>query len=113
MGNKEKYQIEATLKNLLYFVEDKQEQDRMISVLEKYNGLMPDNKVADWLQKQWYKTKNDYYSKVDFLVNDMLDSKSIKQNKDKIKLMMQELESTIIIAEKSFWDKLCDLFKWS
>ena len=94
--SKEKYQIEATLKNILYFVDDVNEQNRMI-----------------WLQKQLYKTKGDYYAKVDFLVDDLLNEKNIKNHKDKINQMIQELKPIVEKGEKSFWEKFCNLFNWS
>ena len=111
--SKEKYQIEATLKNILYFVDDANEQNRMISILEKYNNEMPDGKFKDWLQKQLYKTKGDYYAKVDFLVDDLLSGKNVKNHKDKINQLIQELKPIVEKGEKSFWEKFCNLFNWS
>lgn len=114
MSNKEKANLELTLKNLLYCVDDANEQNKMISILEEYNDKLPDGKVKDWLQKLFLKmTKKDYYSKVDYLVDDILSGKLDNEKKKIIYEMLNKLQPVVEKAEKSFWDKLCDLFKWS
>ena len=111
--SKEKYQIEATLKNILYFIDDVKEQEKMLEILQNYNNSMPDGKLRDALQKGLLKAKKDYYSKVDFLVNDILDAKTFPKNREKISKLLQEIKPIVEKGEKSFWEKLVGLFSWS
>ncbi len=115
MKSKEKASVEATLKNILYFVEDKKDQEQMIEILNKYNDKLPDGAFKDKIQNFLLKSKKDYYEKVDFLVNDILNGskKSDKDIKNIISEMLNEIKNTLEKAERTFWDKLCDLFKWS
>ena len=51
MSNKQKAQWEVALKQILYFVEEPEEQNRMVEILKKYNDQLPDGKLRDGLQK--------------------------------------------------------------
>lgn len=115
MKNQEKAKIEATLKNILYFVEDEKDQEKMIEILKKYNHMLPDGRFKDGLQKLIFRLKKNYYDQVDCLVKDILNCPTKDDEKvNKIILdMLKEIKSTLEKAERTFWDRLCDLFKWS
>ncbi len=113
MSSKEKANLELTLKNILYCVEEQEEQEKMLGILEEYNNKLPDGKIKDWFQRLFLKAKKDYYSKVDFLVDDILSGKLDNEKKKIIYEMLEKLHPVVVQAERSFWDKLCDLFKWS
>lgn len=113
MSSKEKANYELTLKNLLYFVTDEIEQNKMIAILNEYNDQLPDGRIRDLFQKLIYNTKKDYYAKVDYLVDDILGGKMDAEKKKVLSQLVEKLKPTVEHAERSFWDKLCDLFKWS
>lgn len=113
MKNNEKASWELTLKNILYYVEDTNDQEEMLGILNKYNDKLPDGKLKDSAQKFFYKHKKSYYEKVDFLIDDILSGKGDKKRNEVLSQMLQEIKPTVEKAEKSFWDKLTDLFKWS
>lgn len=112
MKNKDKANWEITLKNILYFV-DESEQSKMIETLNKYNNQLPDGPVKDWLQKVKLDTRKTYYDKVDCLVHDILHGGNDIERKKVLLQLLEEIKPTVESAERNFWDKLKDLFKWS
>ena len=106
---KEKADIEFTLKNILYFVDD-EDKERVIEILEKYEEEIPDNLVVDFLQKCKRKRIEDYYDKVDYLVRDILHCKDNWKNKNKIKELVLELEKITKKAEDNFWASFWETF---
>ena len=111
---KDKANMDLVLKNILYYIEDEQEQARVIAILERYNDELPDGKVKDRIQKAYCKVaKRSYYEKVDFLINDILNGKDTKEVKTKVKEMINELKPSVEVAQKSWWEKLIGLGEWS
>lgn len=98
MSSKEKAKWEVTLKNILYYVDDAKEQDRMLDILKKYNDRLPDGKLKDGFQNLILKSKKDYYDKVDHLVDDILSGKLDNEKKKVLSEMLSELQP---IVEKS------------
>ncbi len=113
MKNTEKANWEVTLKNILYYIEDSTEQDKMLGILIKYNNELPDGKVKDSIQNFILSKKKDYYDKVDYLIKDILNGKGDKKRNKVLSQMLAEMKPVVEQAERSFWDKLIDLFKWS
>ncbi|MDE6240979.1 MAG: hypothetical protein K2M08_01000 [Anaeroplasmataceae bacterium] len=113
MDKKERKQIEVTLKNILYFIDDSEEQQRVIKVLENCENKMPDSKIKNAIDRIIKKFKTDYYSIVDHLVDDILSSPIGNKEKQTIFNMLNELKPSIEKGNKSFFEKLIDLFKWS
>ena len=110
---KEKAQLETQIKNILYFVEDNSEQQKMIGILTKTCDQLPDGKLKDGFQKFIYSTKTTYYEKVDYLVRDILNSIWDDNTKAIISRMIDEIQPVAEKAERTIWDKLRDYFKWS
>ena len=113
MDKKEKLRLELQIKQILYYVENKTEQEKMIAILEKYNDKMPDSKLKDFFDKWVKKTKKDYFDKVDFLLKDIFDGKIENSDKKLINEMLKEMQPIVEKAEKTIWDKFLDLFSWS
>ena len=113
MNNKDKANWELTLKNILYYIENPADQDKMIDILNKYNDMLPDGKLKDAVQKFLLKGKKTYYEKVDFLINDILNGKGDNERKKVLSQMLLEMQPIVEQAERTFWNKLMDLFKWS
>lgn len=114
MKKSEKAQFELDLKNILYLIEDTQEQGAMIAILEKYNDSMPDGKIKDALQKAYYKiAKNNYYAKVDFLIKDILNGKGDRETRKKIPELLKELRPSIEAGQKKWYEKLIGLSDWT
>lgn len=112
MRNKDKANWELTLKNILYFV-DEGEQENMLTILKKYNDQLPDGPIKDWFQKLKLNAKKTYYEKVDYLVEDILNGGNDIERKKLLSQLLDEIKPIIDKAERNFWDKLKDLFKWS
>lgn len=114
MANKQKAKWEVALKEILYFVEEPEEQNRMVEVLKKYNDQLPDSKLRDGLQKLILNAKKDYYDKVDYLIDDILHGGKSENDRNRIITdLLNEIKPTVEKAERTMWDKICDLFKWS
>jgi NADPH-dependent glutamate synthase beta subunit-like oxidoreductase len=113
VDKKEKKQLEVQIKQILYFVENKTEQGKMIAILEEYNNKIPDGGLKDKIQKWIGKTKKDYFDKVDFLVGDIFDGNLGVNEKKIIKEMIGKIRQIIEQAEKSLWEKFINLFNWS
>lgn len=113
MNNKDKANWELTLKNILYYVDDSAEQDKMVGILNKYNEMLPDGKLKDAVQRFILSKKKSYYDKVDYLINDILNGKCDDERKKVLSQMLDEIKPIVEKAERTFWDKLRDLFKWS
>lgn len=110
--NEMKKRLEATLEGILYFVSE-DEQDSMLAIVKKYNDRLPDSKIKDKWESIIFNIKKDYYSKMEALIKDIIDSKYDTNNKKIISEMLDELQPGIEHGQKSFWNKLKDLFKWS
>lgn len=110
---KEQANWEITLKNILYYIEDENEQQKVIDILIKYEKKIEDNRIKNSFQKIFYKSKKDYYSKVDFLIKDILDGKWDFNTKQILADMLLELKPNVEKAEKTFWDRLISIFKGS
>ena len=108
---KEKAKWEVTLKNILYYIEDEKEQQKVLEILSKYEKQLSDNKIKNFFQKLIFSTKTDYYSKVDYLVDDILDGKWDKETKKILNSMLSELKPTVEKAEKNFWERLLVIFQ--
>ena len=113
MNNKDKANWELTLKNILYYIDNPADQDKMIEILNKYNDMLPDGKLKDTVQKFLLKGKKTYYEKVDFLIDDILNGKGDNERKKILSQMLEEMKPIVEQAERTFWNKLIDLFKWS
>lgn len=113
MNKKEKKQLELQIKQILYFVEKKEEQDKMINLLTEYNDKLPDGKFKDGFQKWALKFKNDYYDRVDHLVGDIFDGTITNNDKKIIQELLQKIRPVIEEAEKNLWQKFVDLMNWS
>lgn len=113
MEKKELKQIEVTLKNILYFVEDKKEQEKVIKILEECEARMSDSKLKNSIDKFFKKFKRDYFEVVDFLVKDILYGVISNEERKIVYDMLNQLKPTIEVGKKSFLDKLIDLFSWS
>lgn len=101
-----------TLKNILYYV-DENDQQRVLDILVKYEEKIPDNKIKNFIQKIILKSKKDYYSKVDYLVDDILDGKLDDKTKNILNDLLLELKPDIEKAEKTFWERLISIFQGS
>lgn len=113
MDKKEKNQLKLTIMNVLYYVDEKSEQDKMIAILEKYNARFIDSKFKDFLDKLIKSTKKDYYEKVDYLLKDIFEGNFGNEEKDIIKEMLSEIKPIFEQAQRAIWDQFVDLFKWS
>lgn len=113
MKTAEKASWELTLKNILYYIEDPAEQEKMLGILKKYNDLLPDEKIKEAIQNFILSKKKNYYDKVDYLIKDILNGKGDKDRKKILSQMLAEMKPVVEQAERTFWDKLTDLFKWS
>lgn len=113
MKKKDRKHLELTVKNILYYVEDKVEQERMLQILEEYNNKLPDSKFKDFLDKIVYKSKKDYFDKIDHLISDIFDRSLNNEEKNIVKQMLNAIKPTIKKAESTIWDKLMKLFDWS
>lgn len=113
MKEKDKAHWEMTLKNILYFVDDVDDQKNMIDILIKYNDQLPDGKLKDKFQKLILNGKKSYFDKVDYLVSDILNGGDDCERKKILSELLDEIKPTVEKAERNFWDKLKDLFKWS
>lgn len=112
MIKKEKAQWEATLKNILYFVDDPTKQETLLEILNKYNDMLPDGKLRDRFQTYLLSKKKDYYDKVDFLISDILNGKSDNTRNRVLQNLLNEIKPIVEQAEKTFWDNLLGLFSW-
>lgn len=111
--SKEKANWEVTLKNILYYIDNEKEQQKVLDILSKYEAKIQDGKIKNLFQKYIFKTKKDYYEKVDYLIEDILDGKWDSNTKKILSDMLSELKPTIEKAEKTFWDRLISIFKGS
>lgn len=84
----------------------------MISTLKKYNDKIPNGKIKDKVQSFILNHKKDYYEKVDYLISDILNGKKDENRFSIISEMLNELQPILEQAERTFLDKLRDLFKW-
>lgn len=109
---KEKANWEMTLKNILYYV-DENDQQRVLDILVKYEKKITDSKLKDCFQKIIFHTKKDYYSKVDLLVHDILEGKLDDKTKNILNDLLLELKPDIEKAEKTFWERLISIFQGS
>lgn len=109
---KEKASLELTLKNILYYVPESKHTE-IINILRKYEEKIPDSKLKNLIQKIVLKRHNDYYEQVDLLVKDILEGKLNKETKKVISDLVDALKPYVEEAERTFWDKLKDLFSWS
>ena len=109
--SKEKANWEMTLKNILYFIDDSKEQEKVISILIKYESKIEDNKIKNIIQKHILNSKKDYYDKVNYLVDDILEGKLDTKTKVVLSEMLNELKPSVEKAEKSFWDRLSSIFR--
>lgn len=109
---KEKANWEMTLKNILYYV-DENDQQRVLDILVKYEEKIPDNKIKNFIQKIILKSKKDYHSKVDYLVDDILDGKFDNNTRKVLNQLILELKPDIEKAEKTFWERLISIFQGS
>ena len=108
----EKKRLMITIKNILYFVEDKKERDRLLSILEKYNDMLPDSKFKDMIDKFRKKFTIDYYGMVDYFVDDILDGKMTEEKKKIITQMLNEIQPVVNSGSRSLLEKFFDLFSW-
>lgn len=109
---KEKANWEMTLKNILYYVNESDQQS-VLDILIKYEEKLPDSRIKDCIQKFILKSKKDYYSKVDYLVDDILDGKFDDNTRKILNQLILELKPKIEKAEKSFWERLVSIFQGS
>ena len=110
---KEKANWELTLKNILYFIEDQKEQEKVINILIKYEQKIPDGKIKNYFQKLGLNSKKDYYSKIDYLVDDILEGKLDDETRKILNEMLNELKPTVEKAEKTFWERLISIIRGS
>ena len=110
---KEHASWEITLKNILYYIEDEKEQQKVIEILTKYEEKIQDNRFKNCFQKLILNTKKDYYAKVDYLIADILEGKWEPNIKHILADMLLELKPDVEKAEKTFWDRLISIFKGS
>lgn len=113
MTTKEKEIMELALKNILYHIEDLDEQKKMISMLEDCEKQFPDSKIKNLIEKIILKSKKGYCKKVDYLIDIILDDVSNKEQKNTIYRLLEQIKPFVEKAEKNMWDKLMNLFKWS
>ncbi|MDD4157607.1 MAG: hypothetical protein PHY08_13660 [Candidatus Cloacimonetes bacterium] len=113
MDKKEKNQLKLTIMNVLYYVDEKSEQDKMITILEKYNARFVDSKFKDFLDKLIKNTKKDYFEKVDYLIKDIFENHFGNKEKNIIMEMLSEIKPIFEQAQRTVWDRFVDLFKWS
>ena len=113
MEKKEKKQIEVMLKHILYFIEDPKEQNRVIEILENCESKMGDSRFKNNFDKIIKKFKNNYFDLIDHLVSDILSSNIHNEEKKIIYEMLEDLKPTIEKGERTFLEKLRDLFTWS
>ena len=113
MDKKEKLRLQTQIMQILCYVDEKSEQDKMIAILEKYEAKMPDAKIKDWFDKLKKKFTKDYYSMIELLVKDIFDGKLDNSDKRLIREMLVEIQPIVEKSEKSTWQKFLDLFSWS
>lgn len=116
MNKHEKKIIEITLKGILYYITDSHEQEKVLNILKTCEANMNDSKLKNKIDDILYKFKNDYFARVDFLIDDIISSKMTNGNKKIIYEMIEELQPAIEENQKNksgFWDNLRNLFKWS
>lgn len=111
-SREEKKRLSVTIRNILYYVEDQKERQRLLSILEKYNNMLPDSKFKDLLDKFRKKFVSDYYGMIDYLVDDILDGKMTNEKKKIVTQMLNEIQPVVFSGSRSFFDKLVDLFSW-
>ncbi len=78
-----------------------------------FNDMLPDGKFKDAVQRFFLKGKKTYYEKVNYLIEDILTGKGDKERNKVLSQMLTEMQPVVEQAERTFWDKLIDLFKWS
>lgn len=113
MDKKERKKVEVTLKNILYFIDDESEQNRVIEALKRCENKMNDSKIKNKIDKFLMMLKKDYYSIVDFLVDDILSGDINSSEKKAIYELIDELSPSIESGKKCFLEKLKNLFDWS
>lgn len=111
--SKEKANLEITLKNILYFIDDEKEQEKVIEILKKYEERFPDSRIKNFFQRHILNSKNDYYSKVDYLVKDILECKIDNNVRVILNEMINEIKPTVEKAEKTFWERLISIIRGS
>ena len=110
---KEKGTWELRVKNILYSIENKKEQEQILEILHKYEEKIPDGKLKNLFQKMFLKRKKDYYSKVDYLIDDILEGNIDIATKKILAAMLIEIKKVVESNEKSFWDRLFSIFEGS
>lgn len=116
MDKKEKKSIEITLKGIIYFITSESEQKKVLQILKECESKMNDGKLKDKIDSILLRFKDNYFDKVDYLIEDILSSKMTEANKKVIYEMVNKLQPAVEEAQKkksSFWDNLRELFKWS
>lgn len=81
MNEKEKKTIEITLKGIIYFITSETEQKNVLQILEECESKMNDNKLKDKIDSVLLKFKDDYFDKINFLIENILSSKMTEANK--------------------------------
>ena len=112
MEKKEKKHLKLTAKNILYYVEP-EEQVRMVKVLEKYEEKIEHSRFKAFFNMILYSTKNDYFDKIDFLLDLIFDNAFESKDKQVIHDLLNDIQPVFEEAERNFWQKLNDLFSWS
>jgi len=113
MDKKEKSRLKLRIMNMLYYLDDVKEQDKMISILVTYNSKFRDTKFKDLIDKIIMSTKKDYFEKVDYLLKDIFEDDFGASDKQIITNMLNEIKPIIEKAQRTLWDQFTDLFKWS
>ena len=85
----------------------------MLNILEKYNKKLPDSKFKDFFDRIIYKSKKDYFDKIDNLISDIFDRSLTKVERSIVKEMLNEIKPSLQNAENNYWNKLIKLFDWS
>lgn len=112
MDKKEIAQLKSKFGAILYFVEDESEQEKMISILKKYNEQLKDSKIKEIIDYIMIKKKKNYYDLVEYLIKDIFDGKMSDNKKKAIYSMLDEIQPIVEKAERSTWDKIRDYFNW-
>ena len=108
--DKERIQIKAKLLSFLVFVDDKDKQTRILSLLEEYESKIPDSKIHDRIQKLKRKNKS-YEELVDLYVDDLLDHKLINKYRNVISELFDKLTPIVKDEPKNWWERFIEWFK--
>lgn len=107
--DKERNSYKGKLFSLVSMVEDKDNQSKVILLLEQTEEKLPDSKVKDKIQRMFRKNKS-YDDKADALITDILDKKLDANAKNIVLECIKSLREIIEGQQKNWWDQFVEWF---